>query len=47
MANTETPACNLTQHGIKVTDIRRNLWPAALDTEAIREDRLTRLRLWN
>jgi len=38
MAKTETPACDLTQYGITVQDIRRNLSPAALYAEAIRED---------
>ncbi len=32
------PAFDLTQYGITVTDVRRNLSPAALYTEAIRED---------
>ena len=32
------PAFDLTQYGITVGDIRRNLSPAALYTEAIRED---------
>jgi len=34
----EAPAVDLEQYGITVTDIRRNLSPAALFTEAIRED---------
>jgi phosphoenolpyruvate carboxykinase (ATP) len=32
------PSFDLTQYGITVTDVRRNLSPAALYTEAIRED---------
>jgi len=32
------PPVDLTQYGITVKDIRRNLSPAALYTEAIRED---------
>jgi len=41
MANTaapQIPAVDLTQYGITVQDVRRNLSPAALYTEAIRED---------
>jgi phosphoenolpyruvate carboxykinase (ATP) len=34
----QSPAFDLTQYGITVQDIRRNLSPAALYTEAIRED---------
>src|SRR5262245_6619334 len=34
----EAPAMDLQQYGITVTDIRRNLSPAALYAEAIRED---------
>src|SRR5262245_14385569 len=38
-ATREDPAkCDLAQYGITVTDIRRNLSPAALYAEAIRED---------
>src|SRR5262245_61908444 len=34
----EAPAFDLQEYGITVTDIRRNLSPAALYAEAIRED---------
>lgn len=34
----ERQSCDLSQYGITVTDIRRNLSPAALYTEAIRDD---------
>ena len=34
----QIPAVDLTQYGITVQDVRRNLSPAALYTEAIRED---------